>query len=242
MSSDPRTGEKTPVLRIEGVRKAYQALRPLRLASLTIMTGERVAVAGVDGPGAELLVNLVTGATLPDGGSIWTFGRRTHDIADGDDWLAWLDNFGIVSDRGVLLEGSSLQQNLAMPFTLEIDPVPADVARRVADLARECGLAETLLPVAAAELPQEARVRAHLARAVALAPRLLLVEHPTGRVRDEARASLARDLATVCDARGLAALILTNDAAFADGAATNRLTLDAASGELRALRKGWFRW
>ena len=241
MSSDSPAAERAPLLRIDAVRKAYQALRPLRLASLTIMTGERVSVAGIDAPAAELVVNLVTGAALPDEGSIWTFGRRTHDIASGDDWLAWLDNFGIVSDRGVLLEGSTLEQNLAMPFTLEIDPVPAEIASRVADLARECGLSETLLPVRAAELPPEARVRAHLARAVALAPRFLLVEHPTARVPEAARTTLGEDFARVCSTRGLAALILTNDASFARAAAVINLRVEVATGDVRPVRRGWFR-
>lgn len=228
------------VLKIERVTKGYQGLRPLRLASLTILPGERVSIAGLDGPAAELMINLVTGATVPDQGDVWTFGRRTADIASADDWLAWLDHFGIVSERGVLLEGSSLQQNLAMPFTLEIDPVPPDVAQRVSALARECGLSEALLPTRAAELPPEARLRTHLARAVALSPGLLLVEHPTARVPEGAREALAADIARVCDGRGLSALVITNDDAFAQGVAAKNLKLDAATGELRPLKRGWF--
>src|SRR5688572_15748500 len=111
-----------PVLRIERVTKNYQGLRPLRLASLVLLPGERVAIAGLDAPAAEVLVNLVTGAAVPDDGDISILGRRTTAIEHADDWLAWLDLFGIVSERGVLLEGASVQQNLAMPYTLAIDP------------------------------------------------------------------------------------------------------------------------
>jgi putative ABC transport system ATP-binding protein len=235
-----RTLVADQALKIERVIKGYQGLRPLRLASLIIMRGERVSIAGLDGPAAELMVNLVTGAAVPDQGDIWIFGRRTADIATADDWLAWLDHFGIVSERGVLLEGSTLQQNLAMPFTLEIDPVPPDVAQRVNTLARECGLSEDLLSMRTAELPSDARLRAHLARALALSPRLLLVEHPTARVPESERETLAADIARVCDGRELSALVITNDDAFAQGVAGKNLRLDAASGELRPLKKGWF--
>lgn len=231
-----------PVLRIERVTKGYQGLRPLRLASLMVVPGERVSIAGLDAPAAELLVNLVTGAAVPDEGEVWTFGRLTTDISDADEWLAWLDHFGIVSERGVLLEAATLQQNLAMPFTLEIDPIPAGVAERLTLLARECGLPDSLLPVPAAELPAEARLRVHLARAVALSPRLLLVEHPTGRVPDAARAALAADIARVCDARQLPALVVTNDNAFAQAVATRNLKLEGATGELRSLGALWFNW
>jgi hypothetical protein len=70
---------------------------------------------------------------------------------------------------------------------------------------------------------------------------LLLVEHPTGRVPEAARDALAGDIARVCNGRALTALVLTNDDAFATGVASRNLRLDGATGELRALKRGWFR-
>jgi NitT/TauT family transport system ATP-binding protein len=90
------------------------------------------------------------------------------------------------------------------------------------------------------QLPPEARLRAHFARAVALSPRLLVIEHPTGRVDEAARAPLAADIARVCEARGLSALVLTNDDAFAQAVAPKNLKLEGATGELRPLKKKWF--
>ena len=63
-----------PVLDIADVRKTYSGLRPFRLRALAIAPAERVAVLGLDAAAAELLVNLVTGATLPDEGSIRILG------------------------------------------------------------------------------------------------------------------------------------------------------------------------
>ena len=119
----------TPVLELSGIQKSYQSLRPLRLQALAIAPGERVAIAGLDAGGAEVLVNLVTGASLPDHGVVRVLGRATSEITDGDAWLASLDRFGIVSPRGVLLDSASIAQNIALVFTLEIDPVPDEVAR-----------------------------------------------------------------------------------------------------------------
>jgi ABC-type uncharacterized transport system ATPase subunit len=153
----------SPVLEIADVRKAYSGLRPLRLRSLSIAAAERVAVLGLDAAAAELLVNLVTGAVLPDEGVIRVLGEPTADIATGDAWLASLDRFGIVSERAVMMEGATLGQNLAMPFTLEIDPVPPDVQARVAALARECGLSgrnAMWLDRRAADAPPDVRLRA----------------------------------------------------------------------------------
>src|SRR5262245_46032440 len=120
-----------PAIQIAQVIRNYGALRPLRIVSLAVAPGERVALAGFDAGAAEVLVNLVTGASLPDQGEVRVLGRATSEIANGDDWLASLDRFGIVSPRAVLIEGATLLQNLAIPFTLEIEPVPPSIAERV---------------------------------------------------------------------------------------------------------------
>jgi ABC-type transporter Mla maintaining outer membrane lipid asymmetry ATPase subunit MlaF len=229
------------VLEMRGVSKNYSGLRPLRIAELTVAAGERVTVGGIEAGAGELLVNLVTGASVPDAGEVRIFGQRTADIPDGDAWLDLLERFGIVSPRAVLLEGSTLLQNLAMPFTLEIEPVPEPIAQRVAELASQCGLDPARwLEVRAGDLPADMRVLAHLARALALNPEFIVVEHPTADVAPAAREALARAVARACDGRPVAMLVLTNDEVFAKAVAPRNLKLDGATGQLKPLKKGWF--
>ena len=231
------------VIQISRLQKNYGALRPLRIADLSVAAGERVALGGLDGPAAEMMVNLVTGATLPDEGDVHTFGSSTRDISDGEAWLASLDRFGIVSPRAVLLEGSTLKQNLALTFTLELDPVTAEVAERIAAIAAECGIAPEHLSRMGGELPAHLRARTHLARALALNPQVVVVEHPTAEVEEAERPALARDFAAAMQGRGLAALILTLDVAFAEGVAHRSLLLQPATGALVPwkVKRGWFR-
>jgi branched-chain amino acid transport system ATP-binding protein len=231
------------VLELKDVRKNYGGLRPLRIKSLMIARGERVALGGLDAGAAEILVNLVTGATLPDEGTISTFGRCTADIVDGDAWLASLDAFGIVSPRAVMLDGATVQQNLAMPFTLEIDPVPASIAARVEALAIECGINPQHLTGRAVEQSPTTRARIHLARAVALEPKLLVLEHPTAGVAETDRIALAKSIAAVADLRKLATLAITQDPEFAAAVAHRSLTLEPATGALVSWKqkRGWFR-
>ncbi len=231
-----------PMLEIRGLVKQFSGLRPLRIRELTIGAGERVSLGGLDAGVGELLVNLVTGASLPEQGEVHVFGQRTADIPDGDAWLELLERFGIVSPRGVLLEGSTLLQNLAMPFTLAIDPVPPDVVAKVEAVAIECGLDPARwLGVRTGELPADVRVLAHLARALALGPDLIVIEHPTAEIAPAARGELATAIARACDRRQVAALILTNDDEFGKTAAPRNLRLDGATGQLKPLKKGWLR-
>jgi ABC-type transporter Mla maintaining outer membrane lipid asymmetry ATPase subunit MlaF len=231
----------SPAIEIIGVTKSYAALRPLRIAALAVAQGQRVALSGIDAGGAELVVNLVTGASLPDEGEVRIFGRRTSEIPDGDEWLSSLDRFGIVSERGVLLEGSTVMQNLALPFTLEIDPIPAETSRQVRAIAAECGIAVEWMDCRAGEVPPAVRARLHLARALALGPQLLLLEHPTAAILEAERAAFGSVVARVCESRGLTALAITFDSVFAGAAAHRTLTLQPATGQLVSARRGWWR-
>lgn len=231
----------SPVLRIVDVEKRYHALRPLRLAGLEVARGERVAIVGVDGGMAEVIVSLVTGAGLPDRGEVRVLGQSTNDIAGGDDWLASLDRFGIVSDRAVLLEGATIAQNLAMPFTLQVDPMPPEVASRVATLAAECGIADAWLSRFVGDAPADVRVRTHLARAVALDPSLLILEHATAGLPGPSALDFALDVVRVTESRALTTLVLTLDESFATRVAHRALKLRPADGSLVAIgKRRWF--
>jgi ABC-type lipoprotein export system ATPase subunit len=230
-----------PIIEMHAVVKNYNALRPLRIADLSIASAARVAISGIDAPGAEVMLNLITGASLPDDGEVRVFGRSTAAVSDGDEWLASLDRFGIVSERAVLLEGATLTQNLALPFALEIDPVPAATIARVESLADECGIARECLLHRAGDVPPAVRSRLHLARAIALDPRLLLMEHPTAALSESDRRAFGSIVARVCEARALTMLVVTQDLTFASAAAQETLSLQAASGRLTAVRRSWWR-
>ena len=68
------------VISLRNVHKDYHGLRPLRVQHLELRQGESVALIGFDQVGAEVLVNLITGATLPDSGDVDVFGAATIAI------------------------------------------------------------------------------------------------------------------------------------------------------------------
>ena len=234
------TGE--PVLRITQLRRNYSGLRPLRINDLAVAPGERVAVSGLDAAAAEVLVNLVTGASVPDEGEVFILGRSTASISSGDEWLTSLDRFGIVSPRAVLLDAATLLQNLAMPLTLQIDPIPDDVASTARALASETGIGEEWLDRPVAGLSPAVKMRAHLARAVVLAPALLILEHPTATLEKGEGKAFGDAVARVAGARAIASLIVSEDADFSDAAASRRLALHAASGDVKPRRRGLLGW
>jgi ABC-type transporter Mla maintaining outer membrane lipid asymmetry ATPase subunit MlaF len=224
------------VLELSSIVKQYGALRPLRVESLSVAAGDQLAIIGLDQPAAETFISVITGASLPDQGSAVVFGRSTVDIADSNDWLSTLDRFGIVSERAVFLEPLSVVQNLAVPFSLEIEPPPPEMREKAIALAQEVGLDGSLWDRSVRELDPVTRIFVRLARALALDPALLVLEHPSATLPRDAVTRVAQAVRAVAARRQLATLTLTMDEAFASAAAAKILTLDLATGRLAEKR------
>lgn len=225
-------------LEFDGVVKAYGGLRPLRVANLAVTVGERVALSGLDAAAAEVFVNLATGSGLPDQGEVRVMEQATSAIVDGDAWLASLDRFGIVSHRAVLLDNVSVAENIAMSFSLSIDPIPPGIRVKVDALARDVDISPEDLDQPAAAASGATRMRAHLARALSLEPSVLVLEHPTLNIARAEVPALAASIAQAASRRAIAVLALTDDDDLAKGMNGRRLKLNASTGEVK--KRGLF--
>ena len=228
------------LIRLRGVSKDYRSLRPLRIAELDVTPGRSLALVGFDQMMAEVFVDLITGAILPDNGEIIAFGQPTSAIPDPNGWLATLDQFGLLTDRAVLVEQFTVEQNLALPLSISVEEMSPDVRARVADLATEVGLGNELQRQAGV-LGAAARARIRLGRAIALAPKVLVAEHPNATLSADDAATFAADIARIVEARAIASLVLTADHAFARAVAKDVLVLEPATGALKPA-SGWRRW
>ena len=233
----------TPLIELRGVVKAYQALRPLRIAEMAISAADRLALSGLDAGAAEMFVHLVTGASVPDEGSVKVAGRDTRDIATDTEWLTSLDRFGIVTHRAVLLDGMSVAANLALPITIAIDPLSEEIRARVEKDARDVGLEPAVLDTPVGGLTTEQRLRLHLSRAAANGPEFKLLEHPAAQLEDAAAAARAgKTLRTLSESRGFGWLAIGEDEAFAEAAGATRVSVTPATGVVAAAKSGWRRW
>jgi ABC-type transporter Mla maintaining outer membrane lipid asymmetry ATPase subunit MlaF len=229
------------VITVDRLRHDGAALRPVRIEHLALDAGHRVAILGVDASGAEILVNVLTGATLPTAGIVRLFGRDTSDITDPDDWIATLDRIGLISARSVLVGELTVAQDLALAFTLSVDPVADAVTAGVRRLAVEAGVPLAELGRLFRETSLEVRARCHLARALATDPSVLVLEHANALTAPADVPAFGRDIARVADGRHLAVLAFTADEAFAGAVARRVYVVDAATGALVS-RSGWRRW
>jgi ABC-type transporter Mla maintaining outer membrane lipid asymmetry ATPase subunit MlaF len=226
------TQAPAPILHLEAIVKHYRGLRPFRVKALQVQAGERVVMSGFDVITAELFTNLINGATLPDEGEVQVLGTPTHAVASETEWLASLDRFGVVTARAVLLDGMTVAQNLALPLSIEIDPMSQALAAQARALGVEAGLSDTWFDRPVHEAEADVRMRIHLARSLALDPPLLLLEHPTAALPPDAREAYARQVADVAGRRGTTVVACSQDRVFAREVATRYLQLQPATGEL----------
>ena len=228
------------LLRLRGVSKDYRSLRPLRIAELDLPPGRSLALLGFDQTMAEVLVDLITGAILPDSGEVVAFGQHTSSIADPGSWLTTLDQFGLFTDRAVLVEQFTVEQNLALPLSITVEDMTPEIRARVAELASEIGLANELRRQAGV-LEPALRARIRLGRALALAPRVLVAEHPNATLSAQEASALGTDMARIIETRGIASIVLTADQSFARAVSKEILVLEPATGALKPA-SSWRRW
>src|SRR5262249_44146518 len=141
--------------------------------------------------------------------------------------------------RAVLLDQLSVLQNLAMAFTLNIEPPPAAEQARAEALARDVGLAAPAWSMPIAQLDASAAMRVRLGRAVALDPVVLLLEHASAPLPREAVTAFAADVRSVAQRRGIALVALTADDAFARALGARVVSLEASTGRLKSAERGW---
>jgi ABC-type transporter Mla maintaining outer membrane lipid asymmetry ATPase subunit MlaF len=227
------------LIELRGISKDYRSLRPLRIHDLQVRHGQSIALLGLDAMAAEVLVSVITGATLPDVGEARVLGRPTSDIATGEEWLEWLMQFGMVSSRTVLIEQLNVEQNLALPLSFEVEDMSPSLRAEAHRLASELHIPEAELSQPMPHASATTQVRVRLGRALALDPRILLLEYPNAMLSPDDTPAFAADLSRIIAARQLTSVLMTSDRTFASAVADSVLTLQPATGHLKASPDGW---
>jgi len=160
-----------PLLRVEHVSKRFGGLLALDRASFSADIGRITALIGPNGAGKTTLFSIIAGSLSPDQGRIvydgvTIEGERPHRLVR----RGIARTFQIVQP----FAGLTVRENIAVGTHLS-RPARADALAAAGDVAREVGLGD-LLDCPAATLNVAGRKRLELARALAIAPRLLLLD------------------------------------------------------------------
>jgi putative ABC transport system ATP-binding protein len=197
-----RVGEGEPIRAVDGV-------------SLSIETGELLALYGPSGSGKSTLLMLVAALLRPDSGSVLLDGRDISALSEEEAARYRLHDLGFISQTADLLAGARVIENAALKLWLS-DRRGAE--ERVRPLLERLGLGGRLRH-RSEQLSIGERQRLMIALALSMKPRLVLADEPTGSLDTQRSNEVLALLREVCEEQQVAVLLVTHDpqaAAFAD--------------------------
>jgi len=172
------------LIRLEQVTRVYPIggadVRAIDGITLTIPTGEFVALMGPSGCGKTTLINLIGAIDRPTSGGVWLDEERLDLLSDDRLTRLRRTNIGIVYQFFNLLPTLSASENIGLPLLLYGLPA-REIAARVARQLEQVGLAHR-----AHHWPHELsggeQQRVAIARAIVAEPRVILADEPTGNL------------------------------------------------------------
>ncbi len=198
--------EAAPVLALHGVAKGFgdgaARVEVLRDVDFALAEGELVAILGFSGSGKTTLLSLMAGLLTPDAGRVEMDGAPIREPGP---------------ERGVVFQSYALLpwQTALANVRLAVDAVHPEWprARRREEAVRNLELVG--LSAAHGKRPHELsggmRQRVAVARALAMDPRILLLDEPLGALDALTRASLQREIERIWQASRKSVVLVTND-------------------------------
>ena len=201
------------ILEVNNLEKIYTTrfggnqVRALHNVSLTVETGEYVAIMGESGSGKTTLLNILATLDKPTHGEVTLDGKPVSKIREKDLSAFRRDNLGFVFQDFNLLDTFSLEDNILLPLVLAGQKY-AQMEKELKPLASKLGI-ESLLKKYPYEVSGGQKQRAAVARALITHPRLILADEPTGALDSRSSDELL-DLFASINRDGQTILIVTH--------------------------------
>ena len=190
---------------LDNVVKTFDTFRAVHGVSLTVGSGELVALLGPSGSGKTTILRMVAGLEYADGGAI-RFGDR-----DATNIPVAKRGVGFVFQHYALFPHMSVAENVA--FGMKVSRRKrsrAEIEARVAELLSLMRL-DGLGGRYPGQISGGQRQRVALARALAVDPKVLLLDEPFGALDANVRRDLRRWLREIHDELGITTLFVTHD-------------------------------
>ena len=192
---------------LRNISKTFGNYAALHDVSLEARDGEFLALLGPSGSGKTTLLRIIAGLEFPDEGRVF-FGDE-----DVTDLKAAARRVGFVFQHYALFKHMTVAENVAFGLNVRKRrdrPPTAEIKRRVEELLDlvQLGGRGDRYP---AQLSGGQRQRIALARALAVEPRLLLLDEPFGALDAKVRKELRRWLRTLHDSMGVTSVFVTHD-------------------------------
>jgi sulfate transport system ATP-binding protein len=194
-------------IEIRSLGKRFGNFVALQEINLDIPSGELVALLGPSGCGKTTLLRIIAGMETADTGQVLFAGEEATHLHARD------RNVGFVFQHYALFRHMSVFENVA--FGLRVKPrrqrpAEAEIERRVSELLKLVQL-DWLANRYPSQLSGGQRQRIALARALAVEPKVLLLDEPFGALDTKVRKELRRWLRRLHDEMHISSVFVTHD-------------------------------
>jgi putative ABC transport system ATP-binding protein len=219
----PLPESAAPILEARDLTKRYvlggTTVEALRGVSLSVRSGELLAIMGPSGSGKSTLLQLLGGLDQPTSGEVILEGETISRLSDEDATRLRRDRTGFVFQFFNLIPLLDVAENVGLPFTIGgRDPRKGELRDRVRDAIALVDLTgkERHRPD---QLSAGEQQRVAIARALVTRPAILLADEPTGNLDYATGTEILEALWRSCVERGQTIVLVTHDAkaaAYAD--------------------------
>jgi putative ABC transport system ATP-binding protein len=189
----------------------------LRVESLSLAKGSRVAIVGCSGCGKTTLLRLLGGILIAEPGSLFLEEIDVASLSDSQRRALRIQSMGLVFQEFRLLEYLNVQENIRLPYRLHrsLDWGPEVSARRDALMARAAIAQLRVRKVGSLSTGERQRVA--VCRALIAAPALILADEPTASLDSENKRRVQALLFSEAERCGATLIVATHDGELLDG-------------------------
>ncbi|GAA3211168.1 ABC transporter ATP-binding protein [Actinocorallia longicatena] len=204
------------MIELSGVTKVFNPGRAgevtaVAAADLTVAAGEFVSLIGPSGCGKSTLLRLIADLVPPSSGTVTVAGKPAARARRDRD-------YGMVFQKAGLFDWRTVRRNVELPLELR-GTGRSERHARAAEMLELVGLSEFASHYPA-QLSGGMQQRVSIARALADAPPLLLMDEPFGALDEMTRERLQGELLRICAATGTTVVFVTHsidEAVFLSG-------------------------
>lgn len=190
-------------LELDAIGKHFGATRVIEEISLSVAAGEFISLIGPSGCGKTTTLNIVAGFTTPDSGSIRIGGQSMHGVEPHRRGL------GMVFQNHALFPHMTVGDNVAFGLRMRGTDKSA-IGKRVEEALRLVRL-EGMSERYPRQLSGGQQQRVGMARALAVRPRMLLMDEPLSSLDTKLRREMQLELRRIQRLVGVTALYVTHD-------------------------------
>lgn len=228
--------QEMDLIRIENLTKIFrrgdEQIAAIRDLTLSIQSGEFIAITGASGSGKSTLLYILGLLDRPTSGRYILQEQPTEQLSDND--RAQLRNrfMGFIFQSFHLLPRASALRNVMMPLVYAASYERAVPERAQLERAKEA-LARVGLSDRMNHLPNELsggqRQRVAIARAIVNQPKVLFADEPTGNLDSRSGAEIL-SIFEQLNGEGVTIVMVTHDTAIADRTKRRLILVDGALG------------